>query len=74
MFITELEDPSRIIGKAVEPILTPTEKYEMEGFFANVVFTCGILVEGEVVKIYYGASDQVIALLIWRRGLQIQKK
>ena len=64
VFITELEDPSKIIGKAVEPILIPAEKYEMEGFFGNVVFTCGILVEGEVVKIYYGASDQVIAMSV----------
>lgn len=64
VFITELENPSVIIGKAVEPILIPTEKYEMEGFFGNVVFTCGIIVEGEAVKIYYGASDQVIALSV----------
>lgn len=62
VFITELDNPSRIIRKAEEPILVPTEKYEMEGFFGNVVFTCGIIVEEDKVKVYYGASDQVIAL------------
>lgn len=61
-FITKLDDPSIIIGKAKKPIMIPTELYEKEGFFGNVVFTCGILVEKRTIKIYYGASDEVIAL------------
>ncbi len=61
-FMTELEDPSKIIAKTLEPILVPTESYELEGFFGNVVFTCGVLVVGDIVKIYYGAADEVMAL------------
>jgi predicted GH43/DUF377 family glycosyl hydrolase len=35
----------------------PTETYEAEGFFANVVFTCGLLAEDRKLRIYYGAAD-----------------
>lgn len=52
-------DPSRVLGRSREPILAPQAPYEREGFFANVVFTCGLLAEGDLVRIYYGASDGV---------------
>lgn len=61
-FITPLNNPTKIIAKASEPILVPTEDYELEGFFGNVVFTCGVIAKGNQLKIYYGASDQVMAL------------
>jgi predicted GH43/DUF377 family glycosyl hydrolase len=52
-------DPSRVLGRSRHPILAPEAPYEREGFFANVVFTCGLLAEGDRVRIYYGASDGV---------------
>jgi beta-1,2-mannobiose phosphorylase / 1,2-beta-oligomannan phosphorylase len=52
-------DPRRVLGRSRAPILLPEAPYEREGFFANVVFTCGLCVEGDVVRIYYGASDGV---------------
>ncbi len=61
-FITKLDNPTDIIGKTDEPILIPSEDYEKEGFFGNVVFTCGTVLEDGIVKIYYGASDEVMAL------------
>jgi len=61
-FITELNDPSKIIKKANQPILIPEKDYEINGFFGNVVFTCGVLKEGNTIRIYYGASDEVMAL------------
>ncbi|MEI2401083.1 glycosidase, partial [Paenibacillus phytohabitans] len=42
--------------------LVPEAAYEVEGFFGNVVFTCGVLFENQVVKIYYGGADNVMAL------------
>ena len=51
-------------GRAPEnPILQPTNTYYptfSPGFFGNVVFTNGHLVDGDRVTIYYGASDSVI--------------
>ena len=36
--------------------------YETHGFFGNVVFTCGALLNGDTLQIYYGAADDSIAL------------
>ncbi|MEP6905262.1 MAG: glycosidase, partial [Gemmatimonadales bacterium] len=55
-------DPSRVIARSREPILSPEAPYERKGFFGNVVFTCGLLAEGDLVRIYYGAADGVIAV------------
>jgi predicted GH43/DUF377 family glycosyl hydrolase len=35
---------------------------ETQGFFGNVVFTCGALLDGDILRIYYGAADESIAL------------
>ncbi|MDQ2801089.1 MAG: glycosidase, partial [Armatimonadota bacterium] len=42
------------------PIMEPSAEYEKTGFFGNVVFTNGHVVDGDEVTIYYGASDEVI--------------
>ncbi|MGH7663795.1 MAG: glycoside hydrolase family 130 protein [Gemmatimonadaceae bacterium] len=55
-------DPSRVIARSREPILRPEAAYEREGFYGNVVFTCGLLAEGDLVRIYYGAADGVTAV------------
>jgi len=55
-------DPSRVLARSREPILKPEAPYEMRGFFGNVVFTCGVVPSGDVVKVYYGAADGVTAL------------
>lgn len=55
-------DPARVIARSREPILSPEAPYEREGFFGGVVFTCGVLAEGDRVRIYYGAADGVTAV------------
>jgi predicted GH43/DUF377 family glycosyl hydrolase len=55
-------DPARVLGRSPTPILAPEAAYETGGFFGNVVFTCGALVDGEDVRIYYGAADGVTAV------------
>ncbi|VEU82420.1 glycoside hydrolase family 130 protein [Acholeplasma hippikon] len=61
-FLTSLDDPTKILYKTSEPILSPFETYELHGFFGNVVFTCGIILESDEIKIYYGAADDKICL------------
>ena len=58
----DLEDPSQIIARTREPIMVPTTHYELCGFFGNVVFTNGHIVEpdGDTVTVYYGASDEFV--------------
>lgn len=53
-------EPWKIIARAKKPILEPQTDYECDGFFGNVVFSCGLLCEDDIVKIYYGAADTVI--------------
>jgi len=55
-------DPSKVLGRSRDPILAPEAPYEREGFFAKVVFTCGAIPEGDLVRVYYGAADGVTAV------------
>ncbi|HET6453696.1 MAG TPA: glycoside hydrolase family 130 protein [Armatimonadota bacterium] len=59
--LLDLDEPHKIIARGKEPIFVPEAEYETTGFVPNVVFTCGALVDGDSVSIYYGAADTVIA-------------
>jgi predicted GH43/DUF377 family glycosyl hydrolase len=61
-YLTPHDDPGRIVARSPSPILEPTAPYELEGFFGNVVFTCGAVVQEGVLRLYYGASDDCMAL------------
>jgi predicted GH43/DUF377 family glycosyl hydrolase len=60
VFLLDLDNPSKIIAKSITPLMEPIEDYETKGFFGNVVFTCGCIVENGIVKIYYGAADDKV--------------
>lgn len=61
--VFNLEDPSRVIARCDEPILSPRETYERIGDVNNVVFACGAIVEpNDDIKIYYGAADTCICV------------
>ena len=54
------DDPGKVLARSHEPIMEPIAPYELTGFFGNVVFTNGHVVDGDEVTVYYGASDEVI--------------
>jgi predicted GH43/DUF377 family glycosyl hydrolase len=60
--LLDARDPSRVLARSNEPILRPETPYEREGFFGGVVFTCGLVSDGDLVRIYYGAADGVTAV------------
>jgi predicted GH43/DUF377 family glycosyl hydrolase len=60
--LLDARDPARVLARSREPILEPEAAYEREGFFGGVVFTCGLLADGDLVRIYYGAADGVTAV------------
>ena len=62
--LLDLKDPSKIIGKTEEYILTPDKTYEFQGNIPNVVFSCGAIADYEEdrLRIYYGAADTCIGL------------
>lgn len=61
--LLDLEDPSKIIARSKDAMIVPEASYECNGFFGDVVFTCGAVIEDDTVKLYYGASDESTALL-----------
>ncbi|MBN1492765.1 MAG: glycoside hydrolase family 130 protein [Candidatus Omnitrophica bacterium] len=65
VFLMDLNDPTKVVGRSDIPILSPREPYERIGDINNVVFSCGAVVEdnGEV-KVYYGAADTCICLAV----------
>ena len=59
-FLLDLNDPSIVLARSIDTIMVPTEEYELSGFFGNVVFTNGHVVDGDTITIYYGASDEYV--------------
>jgi predicted GH43/DUF377 family glycosyl hydrolase len=57
------ENPNKVIGRCLSPVLSPREDYERIGDVGNVVFACGMVVEDDgEVKVYYGAADTSICV------------
>ncbi|WP_211749292.1 glycoside hydrolase family 130 protein [Paenibacillus sp. Marseille-Q4541] len=59
--LLDLNDPTKVIARSDKPIMEPEADYEKNGFFGDVVFSCGALVDGDVVKMYYGVADTSMA-------------
>jgi predicted GH43/DUF377 family glycosyl hydrolase len=60
--LLDLDEPWKVIKQAEHPLLQPEEPYETDGFFGNVVFTNGMVVQGDTLMVYYGASDETCCL------------
>ena len=55
--LLDKDQPTKVIGKSFKPVMEPLASYEKWGFYGPVIFLCGCLVEGDTVKLYYGAAD-----------------
>lgn len=55
-FLLDLNDPTRVLGRLREPLLSPNES-EREGYVPNVVYTCGAMLHGRELIIPYAMSD-----------------
>lgn len=60
--LMDLKDPSKIIARSEEPIMEPMTEYELKGFFGEVIFTNGHIVDGDQIQMYYGAADEFVGL------------
>ncbi len=54
--LLDLDDPSRVIGRLKEPLLTPDEN-EREGYVPNVVYSCGSVIHNGHLVLPYAMSD-----------------
>jgi predicted GH43/DUF377 family glycosyl hydrolase len=55
--LLDIDDPSKVIGRLDEPILSPDE-HERDGYVPNVVYTCGSMLHDDALVIPYGIADQ----------------
>ena len=60
--LLDLDDPSRVIRRLDHWVIGPQLPYERTGDTPNVVFSCGWILEGDEIRLYYGAADTCIAL------------
>ncbi|MBN1162465.1 hypothetical protein JXA34_01835 [Patescibacteria group bacterium] len=60
--LLDLENPHKIIARTEMPLLTPDEYYERVGLVPNIVFPSGAMVKGDIIYLYYGATDTTICL------------
>jgi predicted GH43/DUF377 family glycosyl hydrolase len=58
----DLKDPSKVIYRPEEPILSPELKYELLGDVPNVVFPEGAVLKEGKLYMYYGGGDKCINL------------
>ena len=62
--LLDLEEPSRVLYRTRDYLLTPEKSYETTGFVPNVVFPCAMLCDAPSgrLAIYYGAADTCTAV------------
>jgi predicted GH43/DUF377 family glycosyl hydrolase len=60
--LLDKENPCRVLARSDEWIFGPEEDYELFGDVGKVVFPCGWLLDGDEIRLYYGAADSCIAL------------
>ncbi len=60
--LLDLKDPSVILARTKEPIMTPEEDYERKGLFGECVFPTANIVKDGMVYIYYGCADQSVGV------------
>lgn len=60
--LLDFSEPWKVLARSSRPLIEPTEKYEKEGVYPNVCFTCGHTQVGDEIRIYYGVADRSIAL------------
>lgn len=62
LVVLDADDPSRVLYRHPEPVLSPEAPYEVSGPVGNVVFGTGVVELGERYYLYYGAGDGVIGV------------
>ena len=60
--LLELNDPTKVIGRLREPLLSPIGA-EREGYVPNVVYSCGSLLHGRELILPFAVSDRASAVV-----------
>jgi len=60
--LLDLKNPSIVLSRSVDTIFEPLEEYEKNGMVRNAVFSCGSILRGDTILIYYGGADTVLGV------------
>jgi predicted GH43/DUF377 family glycosyl hydrolase len=60
--LLDLENPLKVIGRLIEPLLKPAAE-QTNGYVPNVVYTCGALIHGGRLILPYGLNDTVTKIV-----------
>jgi predicted GH43/DUF377 family glycosyl hydrolase len=65
--LLDLHDPTKVIARLKEPLLSP-EANEREGYVPNVVYSCGSLLHGGALILPYAISDRASVIASFDLG------
>lgn len=62
--LLDLENPSKVLYRSKDHLITPEEDYEVVGTVGNVCFPCATLFDSKTgrIAVYYGAADTYVAV------------
>ncbi|MDP3004338.1 MAG: hypothetical protein Q8N43_02440, partial [Candidatus Azambacteria bacterium] len=60
--LLDLNDPTKILYRAKEPVLEPEEIYENNGYKPGIVYISGAVIKDGDLLVYYGCSDSYVSV------------
>lgn len=60
--LLDLKHPETVIARSAEPILEPEKWYEHYGWKGGIVYSCGAVIMGNDLIVYYGGADSVVCV------------
>src|SRR3990167_2516971 len=60
--LLDLNNPTKVLFRAKEPVLEPSEEYENNGYKKGVIYVSGSIIKDGNVLVYYGAADSYICV------------
>ena len=69
--LLDIDEPSKVLYRCENFLLTPEEWYEERGFVPNVTFPCATIHDSSTgrIALYYGAADSYVALAFTKADL-----
>ncbi len=58
--VLDINDPTKVLYRCNQPLISPDMPYENEGHKAGVVYPCGAIVKDDNLFVYYGGADTVV--------------
>lgn len=59
--VLDKDDPTKVLYRTNNPIVSPDMPYDNDGFKAGVVYPCGAVIKDDKLFVYYGGADTIVA-------------